>query len=96
METLLEAIHRLRGSGYPLDLLSVSEGRLRCATCGELVDARDVVVDETVRFEGESNPDDEAILVALTTPCGHRGLFSAAYGPATAPDDVEVLQALSG
>ena len=58
------------------------------------------VIDETVRFEGDSDPDDEAILLALTVPasaggCGHRGWFAAAYGPDTPAHDVAVLQALT-
>ena len=49
---------------------------------------------ETVRFEGISNPEDQAILDAVITPCGHRGLFSAAYGVYASTEDVDVLQAL--
>lgn len=94
METMLKAADRLRADGYLLDLSAISGGRLRCSACGELIDAKDVVVKETVRFEGDSNPDDEAILIAMITPCGHRGLFSAAYGPTTTRNDVDVLHAL--
>ena len=45
-----------------------------------LVHGSEVIVTETVRFEGISNPEDQAILDAVVTPCGRRGLFSAAYG----------------
>jgi hypothetical protein len=92
---MLEAINRLRASGYRLDLFAVPGGRLRCGGCGELVNASEATVEETVRFEGVSNPDDQAILDAVVTPCGHRGLFSAAYGLYTSADEVEVLHALS-
>jgi hypothetical protein len=95
METMLQAINRLRACGYRLDLFAVPGGRLRCGGCGEVVDARDAIVDETVRFEGVSNPDDQAILNAITTSCGHRGLFSAAYGVYTSIDNVDVLPALT-
>ena len=95
METMLEATHRLRAAGYQFDLSAEVGGRLRCGACGELVDARETVVEETVRFEGTSNPDDQAILSAVLTPCGHRGLFSAAYGLYVSRDAVDVLQALS-
>ena len=95
METMLEAIRRLRDAGFQLDLVGVGGGRLRCGTCRMIFDAKEAVVEETVRFEGISNPDDQAILAALLTPCGHRGLFSSAYGVYAARDDVEVLQALA-
>jgi len=53
------------------------------------------VIRETVRFEGDSNPDDEAILLALSCADGCVGQFSAAFGPATASADVMVLQRLN-
>jgi hypothetical protein len=95
MEMMLDAIARLRASGYDLDLVAVPGGGLRCGACGDVTDAATVTVDETVRFEGDSNPDDETILIAVTTRCGHRGLFSAAYGPDTPAADSAVLQALA-
>lgn len=92
---MLDAIERLRASGYHLDLVAAPGGRLRCGQCGDITDAAEVTVDETVRFEGDSNPDDESILIAVSTPCGHRGLYSAAYGPDTPAEDSQVLQALA-
>ncbi len=62
--------------------------------CGELIDADQATIDEIVRFEGDSNPDDEAILAAVSMPSGHRGLYASAYGTDVAPDDADVLQAL--
>lgn len=94
MEAMLQALSRLRRAGYELDLRAVAGGRLTCPACGTLVHGSDVIVTETVRFEGISNPEDQAILDAVITPCGHRGLFSAAYGVYASADDVEVLQAL--
>ena len=93
MEPMLHAVGRLRDAGYELDLRAVAGGRLRCPACGRLVHGSEVTVTETVRFEGISNPDDQAILDAVITPCGHRGLFSAAYGVYASADDVEVLLA---
>lgn len=91
---MLEAVARLQAGGYRWELTALSGGRLRCGGCNTTVEASSLTVDETVRFEGDSNPDDEAILVALTMPCGHRGLYSAAFGPTTPPDDVDVLHSL--
>ncbi len=95
METMVEAIGRLRASGYVHDFIAVGEHRLRCSGCGATVDAGDATVEETVRFEGESNPDDQAILEAVAAPCGHRGLFVAAYGVYTSSNESTALRALS-
>jgi hypothetical protein len=94
MEQMLEAVARLQAEGYRWELTALPAGRLRCGGCSTSVEGTSLTVDATVRFEGDSNPDDEAILVALTMPCGHQGLFSAAFGPTTPPDDVDVLHAL--
>jgi len=94
MEPMLQAIDRLRARGYGFDLVAVPRGRLRCGGCGMVINARDAIVAETVRFEGVSNPDDQAILSAIIAPCGHRGLFSAAYGVYASIDDVDVLHGL--
>jgi len=53
-----------------------------------------VSVEEVVRFEGASDPGDQAILFALVAGCTHRGYYSAAYGVAAAKDDIAVLLAL--
>ena len=48
----------------------------------------DVRVDQTIRFEGDSNPDDEDIVFAIECGgCDCRGVYSAAYGPTTPPED---------
>jgi hypothetical protein len=95
METMLEATDRLRAAGYCMDLDAASGATLRCGMCGELGDAGLSNVHAIVRFEGDSNPADEAILLALKMPCGHRGLFSTAFGPSAPPDAVDVLLALT-
>ena len=94
METLVEAMARLRALGYDMDLSAAPGGQLRCGVCDELIDADQATIDEIVRFEGDSNPDDESILAAISMPSGHRGLYTSAYGSDVSPDDADVLQAL--
>jgi hypothetical protein len=95
MEPMLEAVARLRSTGFTHDVTAVPGGRLRCSACGEIGEAGDVTLSETARFEGDSNPDDQSILVALTATCGHRALYSSAYGPSTPGTDAEVHRALA-
>lgn len=95
VETMLEAIGRLREDGFLLDWLAVSGGRLRTVGSNDQFDAREATVNETVRFEGHSNPADEGILIAIVAPGGRRGLYSSAYGPDATPDDAAVLQAIA-
>lgn len=93
METLSEAIRRLTDAGYVHDFRAEG-GQLVCDRCGSRFDPSEMTIDEIVRFEGMSDPDDEAILYALGTGSGSLGLYSAAYGPAATTDDVAVSRAL--
>lgn len=93
METLSHATTRLTRAGYDEDY-TAREGRLVCGHCGTSHDPAQMTIDEIVRFEGESDPGDEAIVYALDAGCGHRGLYVAAYGAAATADDIAVATAL--
>lgn len=95
METVPHALERLAAKGYTVEWSANDEALLYCAACDEHADPAEVVVDETVRFEGSSNPDDEEVVLAITAPSGHRGYFIAAYGPDMPPNSVAVVQALA-
>lgn len=94
METLTEAMRRLRAKGFVHDLRASQGGQLRCGTCGSFSDPENYAITETIRFEGDSNPDDQAILLAVVCPSGCLAQFSAAFGPTTSALDTEVLQRL--
>lgn len=91
METLVEASRRLRANGYLHDFRATPEGNLSCRSCGTTHHPENIEIRETVRFEGESNPGDEAILLALACSDGCLGQYSAAFGPATPRADVQAL-----
>lgn len=93
METLSQAITRLTVAGYVANFRPVG-GRLVCGRCATHFDPSGARVDDVVRFEGTSDPDDQAILYALAAGCGHCGLYSTAYGVDASRDDVAVLLAL--
>jgi hypothetical protein len=88
---LTTAMERLRSHGYTVEFHATDDGRLACPECGTSGDPATMQVDHTGRFEGPSDPGDEAILMALTCQCGARGLYSAAYGPAAPAADAAVL-----
>jgi hypothetical protein len=94
METLTEAIERLRGDGYTHDFFAVPGGKLRCRQCGEELDASTLTITQVVRFEGESNPDDESVLYGLSTGGAPTGLYSPPYGASSTLEDIAVSEAL--
>ncbi len=93
MDTLADRMGQLTADGW-IEQLSVSDGGLRCDGCGRWTAPEAVVVDEVYRFEGTSDPGDEAILFALSMPCGHRGQLPAAYGIDTPPKVIDVVKRL--
>lgn len=94
METLSEAIERLQGEGYLADFVPTEDGQLRCPVCNTSHDPAAMTIDEQLRFEGESDPADESLLVALTCDCGAKGLYSTMFGPEIGPEDAAVVRAL--
>lgn len=95
METLSEAIARLEAAGFR-DSFRPDAGRLWAEAAKRFFAPEALIVEEVVRFEGESDPDDQAILFALRSPAGDvRGTFSTPYGPLADPANAEAVRRLS-
>ena len=85
METLRDAIARLERAGYTDALAPRAEGLVDLQT-GQTLAPEAFAVDEIVRFEGESDPEDEAVLFALRSRDDRvRATFVASYGPFADP-----------
>lgn len=85
----------LRARGYTADFSVASYGQLRCGTCGHTYAASEAVIESTARFEGPSNPDDEAVVFGLRCQsCGVRGVLVTAYGPTATAEEAAVVTAL--
>jgi malic enzyme len=89
-ETLSHALERLNASGYCDDFRACGGG-LRAAMAGRTYEPEALLIDEAVRLEGATDPDDEAIVFALRAPDGVRGTYSVAYGPLMAAADADVV-----
>jgi hypothetical protein len=92
--TVSSSVDRLTKAGYA-DWFKADKGRLRSALGGCTHPPDEMQVDEYLRFEGETNPDDEAIVFALTCKVhGVKGTYTVPYGSDTPPGDVEVVRQL--
>ena len=78
-ESLVDALDDLRKRGYEADF----ELQLNCLYCSNL-DMRlyeeEFQIDEVYRFKGDSSPDDNAVVYALTSPTGVKGTIVNGYG----------------
>ena len=78
-ESLADALDDLRKRGYEADFATQTV----CLYCGDLdlrLDPEDFNVDEVYRFEGNSNPDDSAVLYAISSFSGMKGILIDGYG----------------
>jgi hypothetical protein len=93
-DTVTEAMVSLVKAGYT-DEIRLVTGGLECDSVDGVYDASKAVVDHTFRFEGESDPGDEAIVLGISLPdWGVKGVLSSAYGADVEPEQAEVLRAL--
>ncbi len=92
METMTEAVERLRSSGYEEDFMIANDGSV--TTGNDAWSASAIVIDQIVRFEGMSDPGDESMLLALTAPNGIKGSLALPYGPEATGPQIDVIQSL--
>lgn len=92
-DTVTEAVALLIRLGYTDDLRLDRRGVADPTDRVEPADA--AVVDHVYRFEGPSDPADEAIVLGVQCPTiGTRGVIVAGFGPSADAHDEEVLRAL--
>ena len=94
-ETVLEAVQLLQREGYTASIDVRADGMVHCATCGQSHPVGEALVDRVFRFEGASDPDDEAIVLAVRCArCGAKGVVVSGFGPSAEPVVLEHLQLL--
>lgn len=78
--TLSETMNGLKREGYTLDF-NLQEDTLACHKTNTFLSPDDFEIDKVYRFEGASNPDDEAILYAISSrKFNVKGLLVNGYG----------------
>jgi hypothetical protein len=88
----LEVMASLADAGY-LATFELGHQGMRCPKGCPVAP----VVEQTFRFEGASDPDDESILLALSCPaCGTKGTLLLPYGPAMDGPEAAALARLPG
>jgi hypothetical protein len=94
VESIAEAIRRLNKLGYKEDFRALG-GRLRATPSNRFFEPRTLKVDEIVRFEGETDLNEEAAIFALSDESsGLKGTYTVAYSTDMDPADMDVVQKL--
>ena len=93
-ETLSQAVDRLTAHGYTDDFRAEPEG-LRAIVAGILYQPETLVVEEVARFEGISDPADEAMVLALHCREDRiKGTYTVPFGPGIGALDAEMVHRL--
>jgi len=78
--TLSETITGLKQDGYTLDF-NMQQDCIVCKTANVSLSPEEFEIDKIYRFEGESNPDDEAVVYAISSRNNNvKGTLVNSYG----------------
>jgi hypothetical protein len=78
LETVVSVLNKLEKEGYETQFKATDEGLLSLST--DIVYQPDQIkVENFFRFEGESNPDDTAIVYAVVTHNGEKGTITDSF-----------------
>ena len=94
-DTVTEAVAFLASQGYVDDYRLSPEGIVDAST-DATHPVHTAVVDYHFRFEGESDPGDESIVLGIhCADWGRKGVVVSAYGPDADPEEAALLVALT-
>lgn len=93
-ETVTDAVTLLAADGFDTNF-TLEEAIARCDACNGRHDPAQLVVRRTFRFEGNTDPADESIVLGVECPTCHvRGVIVSAYGPEAEPQLLALLERL--
>jgi hypothetical protein len=78
-DTVAEAVNGLKQRGYTIDF-NLEADRLCCTETPLELSPADFEITEFYRFEGNSDPADEAIVYAIESGKGEKGLLVTGFG----------------
>ena len=78
-DTVVEAVQGLKQRGYAIDF-NLEPGRLVCHETPLSLGPEEFEISEVYRFEGDSDPADEAAVYAIRSRDGQKGLLVTGFG----------------
>lgn len=97
-DTVAEAVQGLKERGYTIDF-NLEPDRLICQETSSSFGPSEFEIAEVYRFEGNSDPDDEAAVYAIESVDGRKGLLVTGFGisaEGAGPEMVEKLAYFRG
>jgi hypothetical protein len=93
-DTVVEAVRGLKQRGYSIDF-NLEPGRLVSHHTPMSLTPEDFEITEIYRFEGNSDPDDEAVVYAIESADGQKGQLVTGYGISAEGAGEEMIKKLT-
>lgn len=90
-DTLSEAINELTRIGFVEDF-RIDEAKFVGCNCKKEFSPNELVIAHTIRFEGMTDPQDDAVLFALEANDGTKGTLVMPYGAKHAQNEELITQ----
>lgn len=81
-DTVTEAVSGLRKRGYSIDF-NKNYDTINCSKSGLSLKPDEFEIAEVHRFEGNSDPADEAVVYAIESKHGDKGILVDGFGPSS-------------
>ena len=93
-DTVAEAVNGLKQRGYTFDF-NLEADHISCADPSLSLRPEEFSITEVYRFEGDSDPADEAIVYAIESRHGQKGVLVNGYGVSADEIGEEMVEKLS-
>jgi len=92
-DTLTDAVNGLKKRGYTIDF-NMEYDRIACHVTPISLLPSEFEIAEVYRFEGDSDPADEAVVYAIASRHGHKGILVNGFGVSSDPVSDEMIEKL--
>ena len=93
-DTVVEAVKGLKQRGYTIDF-NLEPDRITCPKTSLSLTPADFEIAEFYRFEGDSDPADEAIVYAIESKEGRKGVLVNGFGVSSEEVGEEMVEKLA-
>jgi hypothetical protein len=90
MKTVLEITNLLREQGYK-ENFNLKDNKITGDSGNKMYAPEELIIEKTERYEGDSNPSDNAIIYAITAKDGTKGILIDSYGAYSDPEMAKII-----
>ncbi len=90
MKSVIEIIEQLRSEGYINDF-SIKNDTILDDSGKKSYRPEDLIIERIERYEGDSNPSDNAVIYVLTAKDGTKGILVDSYGAYADPKLAKII-----